>query len=175
MPCIYTLPPGLCDGEARLSQREHYLPRSLGNFLNDVRLVDKLCDACQNRCSRLEDVFAHNSPEAFFREMVGQLGRKTHQKKNIFYEPTWGIAPLTIIGKAPDADYEILWEQVNENQCTPLKQIIVIFKNGKSLPIPFRPGQLTADKIRELIAESGNPELKAIAYFANSNEEAAEM
>jgi hypothetical protein len=112
MPCVYTTPEGLCDGKAPLSPNEHYLPRALGNFKNNEPLVDRICENCQRVCSRLEDVFAHNSSEAFFREMVGRVGRKGHERKNIFYEPTHGIPPLGILGKYPGHDFEILWELV---------------------------------------------------------------
>jgi hypothetical protein len=84
MPCVYTLPSGLCDGKAPLNKREHYLPRALGNFRDDERLADRICDACQARFSQVEEVFARNSAEAFFREMVGRVGRKNHKGKNIF-------------------------------------------------------------------------------------------
>ena len=79
MPCVYTTPAGLCDGTAPLSANEHYLPRALGNFQGDEHLVNRICNTCQQVCSKLEDVFAHNSPEAFFREMVGRVGRKNHK------------------------------------------------------------------------------------------------
>ncbi len=84
MPCVYSIPAGLCDGTAPLSKNEHYLPRALGNFRNNEPLVDRICDNCQRVCSQLEEVFAHNSPEAFFREMVGRVGRKKHKKKASF-------------------------------------------------------------------------------------------
>jgi hypothetical protein len=46
---------------------------ALGNFKDNEPLVDRICDGCQGVCSKLEDVLAHNSPEAFFREMIGRL------------------------------------------------------------------------------------------------------
>ena len=61
MPCVYTTPAGLCDGTAPLSANEHYLPRALGNFQGDERLANRICNTCQQVCSRLEDVFAHNT------------------------------------------------------------------------------------------------------------------
>jgi hypothetical protein len=44
MPCVYTTPPGLCDGDTALSPNEHYLPRALGNFQNNEPLVNRICD-----------------------------------------------------------------------------------------------------------------------------------
>ncbi len=91
MSCVYTTPAGLCDGTQPLSKNEHYFSRVLGNFKDNEPLVDRICDGCQKVCSRLEDVLAHNSPEAFFREMIGRVGRTKHNRKNIFYDPTFGI------------------------------------------------------------------------------------
>lgn len=147
MPCIYTTPAGLCRGTAPLSKKEHYLPRGLGNFKHDDRLVNRICKDCQVVFSKLEDLFLHNSPEAFFRQMIGQVGRKKHRKKNIFYEPTHGISPLAILAKHPDDDVEILWELVSEGQCKPLNQIVIVGTDG-TLRIPYRAGVLTIEGIR---------------------------
>jgi|SRR5580692_1880953 hypothetical protein len=107
--CIYTQPLGLCDGSQPLHRKEHYLPAALGNFRDDVRLRDYICTSCQQRFSSLEDVFMHHGPEAFFRHMIGVRGRKKHRKKNIFYERTAGMAPLTVIAQQPGQDYTVLW------------------------------------------------------------------
>ena len=161
MPCVYTSPTGLCNGTADLNAREHYLPRALGNFKGDVRLVDRICNDCQRVCRDLEDVFAHNSPEAFFREMIGRVGRKNREGKNIFYEPTFGIPPLAILGKHPGHDFEILWELVpdpadpSQRKCTPVSQLVFISNDGKSVRLPFRPGRWTPDKIREILHDKG--------------------
>jgi transposase len=66
MPCVYTTPAGLCDGTQPLSKNEHYFSRALGNFRDNEPPVDRIWDGCQKICSQLEDVLAHNSPEAFF-------------------------------------------------------------------------------------------------------------
>jgi hypothetical protein len=81
---VYKTPAALCDGKAGLSANEHYLPRESENFKNNEPLADLICNSCQKVCSQLEEVFAHNSPEAFFREMIGRMGRKNHKGKNIF-------------------------------------------------------------------------------------------
>jgi hypothetical protein len=150
------------------------LPRSLGNFHGDERLGDRICDSCQARCARLEDVFAHNSAEAFFREMVGRVGRKNRQGKNIFYEPTMGIPPLAVLGKAPGQDFETLWELVAEGKCQPMSQLVFISKNGSSWQLAFRRGVFTGERIRELLRERGI-EINQIVAISNSDEEAQEM
>jgi hypothetical protein len=180
VPCVYTTPAELCGGKAPLSQNEHYLPRALGNFQNDERLVDRICNDCQNVCSRLEDVFAHNSPEAFFREMVGRVGRKNHKGKNIFYEPTFGIPPLSMLGKHPGHDFEILWELAPDPAnrgnlgCAPMSQLVFISKDGKTLRLPFRPGKWTVERIREILKQKGVTG-EEIVVFGNSDGEHAEM
>jgi len=174
MPCVYTVPSGLCDGKAALSKHEHYLPRALGNFKGDERLVDRICDSCQARFAKFEDVFAHNSPEAFFREMVGRVGRKKHRGKNIFYEPTLGIAPLTVLGKFPGHDFEILWEPVSSEGWAPLSQLVFIAKDGKTFHLPFRQGAMNAEKIRTLLEERGVSADQIVA-ISNRADEAAGM
>jgi hypothetical protein len=180
MPCVYTSPAGMCEGKAPLSKREHYLPRAVGNFKNDERLADRICDDCQRVCSQLEVVFARNSSEAFFREMVGRVGRKNKEGKNIFYEPTSGIPPLTMLGKAPGHDVEILWELIPDpatpaqRGITPLSQLVFISKEGKSVALPFRPGRWTPEKIKEILKERCVA-ADSILAFANKAEEDAEM
>ena len=181
MPCVYITPEGLCDGKAPLSKNEHYLPRALGNFQNNEPLVDRICDSCQRVCSKLEDVFVHNSSEAFFREMVGRVGRKKHKGKSIFYEPTHGIPPLGVLGKYPGHDFEILWELVPDpanpgtRTCAPMSQLVLISKDGSNiLQLPFRRGMWTAERIRE-IAKGRGVTGEQVMAIANSEEEFTEM
>jgi hypothetical protein len=181
MPCVYTTPVGLCDGTKPLSKNEHYLPRALGNFQNNEPLVDRICDKCQGIFSKLEDVFAHNSSEAFFREMVGRVGRKKHKAKSIFYEPTHSIPPLGILARHPGHDFEILWELVPDptnptvRTCAPMSQLVFISKdNGKTLALPFRPGRWTAAKIRELLKAEGVTG-EEIVVVGNTDQEHAEL
>ncbi len=175
MPCVYTVPQGLCAGQAPLSKNEHYLPRALGNFQGDERLVDRICNSCQGRFAQLGDIFAHNSAEAFFREMVGRVGRKNHRGKNIFYEPTMGISPLTVLGKPEGFDFEILWELVTDAPgCRPMSQLVFIGRDGKSLQLPFRRGTMTVDRIRATLSERGIEGYQIVA-ISNAEDEADEM
>ncbi len=174
MPCVYTAPQGLCDGTAPLSRNEHYLPRALGNFRDNEPLVDRICENCQRRFAQLEDVFAHNSSEAFFREMVGRVGRKNHRNKNIFYEPTMGIPPLAVLGRHPGHEFEILWEPVGQTGFRPMSQLVFIGRDGRSQALPFRRGVTNADKIRRALAVH-RVEPAQIVAVPNSDEEAEEM
>jgi hypothetical protein len=172
--CVYTTPEGLCDGSHPLSKNEHYFPRALGNFENNNPLVDRICDGCQRVCSQLEDVLAHNSPEAFFREMIGRVGRKKRDQKSIFYDPTFGIPPLAMYGKHPGHDFEILWELVTKDGCAPMSQLVFLGNDGKTLHLPFRKGRWTAGKIRALLKERG-VRADQIVVFSNTEEESVEM
>jgi hypothetical protein len=174
MPCVYTTPAGLCDGTQPLSKNEHYFSRALGNFKDNEPLVDRICDGCQKICSQLEDVLAHNSPEAFFREMIGRVGRTKHNRKNIFYDPTFGIPPLGIYGKHPGHDFELLWEWKSKDGCAPMSQMVFLARDGNTLHLPFRAGRWTVERIKELLKDRGvSPD--QIVAFANSEDENAEM
>ncbi len=175
MPCIYTKPGGLCNGTARLSSREHYLSAGLGEFRGDSRLVDKICDDCQARLGQLEDVFLHASPEAFFRQMLGIKGRRGHRTKAIYYEPTFSIPPVAVLGIPSGSDRPILWEPVNRDQCAPMKQIIFTDKDGHTYPLAFRSGAFTALSIRDLLDRNGIGELARIEYIATTEDEEREM
>ena len=106
--------------------------------------------------------------------MVGRVGRKNHRGKNIFYEPTMGISPLTVLGKMPGHDFEILWEPVAEIGCQPMSQLVFIAKDGKSFQLPFRRGEITADQIREML-KAREVAADQIVAISNSDDEAAEM
>jgi len=97
MPCVYTTPAGLCDGKAPLSPTEHYLPRALGNFQGDERLVDRICNNCHGYARSLKTC-SHTTARRHSSESGWSRGKENHKGKNIFYEPTFGIPPLAILG-----------------------------------------------------------------------------
>lgn len=98
-----------------------------------------ICTHCNTRFAKLEDVFPHDSPEAFFREMLGKFGRTTGgRKKDIFCEPTAGVSPLSIIAKQPGSEHPMLWELVSATSVTPMKQLIFKDEDGKHFYLPFR-------------------------------------
>jgi len=74
--------------------------------------------------------------------MVGQVGRKRQKRKNIFYEPTFSIPPLTIMATPPGSQIPHLWEMVDAERCTLLKQIIIVDSEKQTAHIPFRTGAL---------------------------------
>jgi len=122
--CIYSVVPGLCPGTSALN-KEDYLPRALGNFRGLSKLTDKVCVDCNQRFSKLEDVLLHVGPEAIFREIVGDIGRKKHRNKAIFYEHTHGLEPLKIVGNDPDLGYRMLYGVSQGNVARPLSQLIM--------------------------------------------------
>lgn len=175
MPCVYTMPEGLCKGTAPLHPNEPYLPRALGNFKNNEPLVNRICNDCQVVCSRLEEVFARNSTDAYFRHMLGQLGRKKHAKKDIFYDATFGIPPLDMVGKHPGHDFAMLWEPVEGKEgLAPMSQLIFFPAEGEPVRLPFKTGKWTVDKVKDILEKAGVEVASAVAY-PNSPEEDAAM
>jgi hypothetical protein len=146
--CVYTTPPGLCQGTASLHPKEHYLPAGLGNFKDDVRLRNFICLECQNRFSKLEEVFLRNGTEAFFRQILGVRGRKSHQGKNIFVEPTLGLPPLTVKGLHPSVQHDLLWEMTSESEAFLMHQLVFKNSDGTLEYIPIRAGKLLKDLSR---------------------------
>jgi hypothetical protein len=173
-PCIYTTPAGLCSGAFPLHPKEHYLPAGLGNFKNDIRLKDFICTNCQKIFGALEDVFLHNSPEAFFRFITGKRGRKTHRKKDIFYEPTAGIAPLTIKGLQPGSSYPVLWQMLGVGEAKQMKQVVFKDKRGDFHHLPYRPRQLGRD-FESFMKGRDKEGLEIITYIYDGKEEEEEI
>jgi hypothetical protein len=146
--CIYTSPAGLCPGTSPLHPKEHYLPAGLGNFKDDIRLRNYICYDCQKRFSQFEEVFLRNGTEAFFRSILGFRGKKSHDGKNIFVEPTLGLPPLTVKGLHPTLDHELLWEMVSPEEAHLIHQLVFRKPDGSIQHIPIRDGRVAADLAR---------------------------
>jgi hypothetical protein len=137
--CVYTMPSGLCQGQSPLHPKEHYLPAGFGNFKDDVRLKNFICYECQNRFSKFETVFLQNSTEAFFRNILGFSGRKSHKGKNIFVDPTFGLPPVTVKGLHPAFQQELLWHMTSPNEAFLIHQL-VFKKKRRYLAARANPG-----------------------------------
>jgi hypothetical protein len=172
--CIYTTPSGLCEGNYPLHPKEHYLPAGLGNFKNDIRLRNYICTNCQGEFSSLEDVFLHNSPEAFFRFVTGKRGRRSHRKKDIFYEPTAGIAPITVKALEPEQSYPVLWEMTGMNEAMQMKQLVFKDKKGDFHHLPYRPRHL-AGNFSAFMKELRPEDLEMVGYFCDGEKEEDEI
>jgi hypothetical protein len=146
--CVYTSPFGLCPGTSPLHPKEHYLPAGLGNFKDDIRLKDYICYDCQKRFSQLEEVFLRNGTEAFFRSILGFSGRKSHDGKNIFIEPTLGLPPLTVKGVHPTLQHELLWQMTSQNEAHLLKQLAFRKSDGSLVHLVIRDGLIAKDLAR---------------------------
>lgn len=170
--CIYTVPSSLCKGEAPLHRREHYLPRGLGEFKGDSRLQMVICKDCNARFGKLEDVLLHDSPEAFFRQMLGTFGRSRGRRKDIFYEPTAGIPPLSIIAKQPGYEDPLLWELMSATTVAAMKQLVFKDDEGRYFNLPFRSENFSLSELEKLLA-GARPALKnpkLVTYFVNDHE-----
>jgi hypothetical protein len=120
-----------------------------------------------------ECMFMHHGPEAFFRHMIGVRGRKKHRKKNIFYERTAGMPPLTVIAQQPGQDYTVLWQIDDITQGHEMKQLVFRDEQNTDIHLPFIPGQLAKDFERFRKEHKGKP-LRLITYVwdtANPAEE----
>jgi len=146
--CVYTTPEGLCPGTSPLHPKEHPLPAGLGNFRDDVRLKNFICYDCQNRFSKFEEVFLRNGTEAFFRNVLGIQGRKGHQGKNIFVDPTLGLPPLTVNGVHPNIQHELLWEMKSASEAFLMHQLVFKKPDGALEHLPIREGKLLQDLSR---------------------------
>lgn len=157
-----------------LHPKEHYLPAALGNFRNDVRLRDFVCTRCQADFGNVEDIFMHHGPEAFFRHMIGVRGRKKHRKKNIFYERTAGMPPLTVIAQQPGQDYTVLWEMDGFSEGRQIKQLVFRNEENTAIHLPYIPGQLARDFERFRNEHKGK-RLRLITYIYDSANPAEEQ
>jgi hypothetical protein len=146
--CVYTSPFGLCHGTSPLHPKEHYLPAGLGNFKGDIRLKNYICYDCQKRFSQFEEVFLRNGTEAFFRSILGFRGRKGHDGKNIFIEPTLGLPPLTVKGVWPALQHELLWQVTTQDQAHLLKQLVFRKSDGSLTHVAIRDGYVARDLAR---------------------------
>lgn len=171
--CIYTVPDDLCPGRAPLSD-EHYLPRGLGNFRGFTPLANKICKECNGRFGGLEDVFLHSSPEAIFREFVGQVGRKRHRDKRIFDEPTFGLPPPTIIGKQPGEEYEVLWEIITgQLQLKQMRQVVLRDTEGNYHQVLIPADKInTTEALETLLTEKNLGKAELVSFFSDSEEDA---
>src|ERR1039458_9640123 len=129
--CIYTRP-SLCAGKAPLND-EHWFPRGLGKFRGYKELKEKICEDCNRRFgTELEDVFLHCGPEALFREIFGGgLGRRAHNKHNIFARGAKGHGPVLVKGIDPDSGRVILWEVSKSSESKPARQILIVNQEGE--------------------------------------------
>src|SRR5262249_15720299 len=110
-----------------------------------------------------EEVFMHHGPEAFFRHMIGVKGRKKHRRKNIFYERTAGMAPLTVIAKQPGEDFSVLWEMDGISEGRQMNQLVFKDAENSDIHLIYRPGQLARD-FERFRGEHRGKEMRLITY-----------
>jgi len=146
--CVYTSPDGLCSGRSPLHPKEHPLPRGLGNFKDDIHLRNFICNDCQQRFSKYEAVFLQNSPEAFYRRILGYKGRSNHAPRNIYTDPTHGIPPLTVKRFHPTFKQDLLCEMTSQDQGPWMHQIVFEKEDGSPELVPIRRGKLLHDLSR---------------------------
>ncbi len=145
--CIY------CNREVSLS-KEHFLPRCLGNFRHYETLDDRLCKDCNNSFSQLEEQFCRSSPEAFFRQMLGIKGRKSHVTISPFQRGSAGVPPLAMKGPPPGENFDILWQlEKGTKNLDYMRQIVLFTETGDSHIIPIPDDMQDSAQLREKIKE----------------------
>jgi hypothetical protein len=105
---------------------EHYLPAALGTFEGCEPLQDRVCRVCNGHIgNQTETQFLRAGPIAFFRWMVGIEGRDG-LPPSPFHQGAGGAPRLVMLGKAPDAPYDILCEiEWGAERAFPMRQIVV--------------------------------------------------
>lgn len=167
--CIYC-------GNDEPQSREHFLPRCLGNFRAYETLNDRICKVCNNGFSHLEEQFCRSSPEAFFREMLGIKGRKSHITISPFHRGSAGAPPLVMKGKLPGEDFDILWELNKGTKTVDYMRQMVLFTEGGDIHIiPISVDMKEPAQLREKIKEAGQKlgveKFKEARIFAPKSEQ----
>lgn len=171
--CIYTQPSGLCSGNAGFDG-EHWFSRGLGNFRGFQELEEKICKDCNNLFGRkLEDVFLHSGPEALFREIAGgNLGRKSHEKHNIFARGAHKHPPVQVMGEDPDAKRSIMWEVGPSSESKPQRQVVLVGPRGEIETIRLGPTPCAFDAwLPDVLKERRDAGFKAERFFGDSQED----
>jgi hypothetical protein len=132
------------------------LPRCLGSFRDYDTLDDKICRPCNNSFTQLEEQFCRSSPEAFFRQMLGIRGRKSHVTISPFLRGSAGTQPLVMKGKLPGEDFEILWQLNKGSKNIDYVTQIVLFIDERNTHIILIPDDMKDPaQLRERIKEAG--------------------
>ena len=163
--CIYCGTPGQMS-------REHFLPVCLGNFRNCEPLTDKLCKACNERISVLEEQFCRCGPEAFYRIYLGIEGRKYHKRPSPFYRGSAGGKRIEIKSKHPTLDLDIYCElEPGTDKTVPARQIIVQDRHGKFHPILIDEYIKEPDDLKNELEKRGLADARFVECWSKDTDE----
>ncbi len=162
--CIYTAPPGLCDGRARLN-REHPLPRGLGNFCGQELLKEKICVNC-NRCNGLDDQLLHLGPVALLRRLTGIEGGR----RDIFYKSSYGHDPLVVTGAATPEEKPVRLEVQQGNEGLPLRHINFRNSSGETRVLPLPRELNSIERLQEYLSRSDLRDFRPVEFYPDSND-----
>jgi hypothetical protein len=142
----------------------------MGEFQNSPSITDRVCENCNREIGRAEEQFARSGPEAFFREVVGVTGRRSHNRVNVFERGSGGTVPIDFVGLHPRVGVPILWElNRGERTVREVRQIVVIPENGESVPIRIHPW-MDGPELRDQVRELNLGTIKSIFTFASEEE-----
>lgn len=137
--CIYTSPGGLCAGGSPLND-EHYLPRGLGNFRNFRLPRETICEDCNGRFGKLDEILLNSGPEALLRRTHGIKGRAKHRSKDLFHELNQGLPPIEVNAWLPNDPSPTRMEVVDRVVAQPRRELIFEEEGGQQqvVPVPHR-------------------------------------
>lgn len=142
---------------------EHYLPAALGRFRGYEPLRGRNCRECNKHIGDAVEIeFLRTGAIAFFRWMVGVSGRDG-LLPSPFYRRVAGMPPIHMTGRAPDFDYDLLWEVDPGTQGVyPLRQVVAVPIHDRMRDDP--------EFLMELLREWGLERGKPIRAFARPEE-----
>ena len=143
--CIYTRPAGLCAGGCPLND-EYYLPRGLGNFRNFRLLSGTICEDCNERFGKLDEILLNSGPEALLRRTHRIKGRASHRSKDLFHERNQGLAPIEVNAWLPNDPSPTRMEVIDRIVAQPRRELIFEEEGGQQqvVPVPHRVNTLDA-------------------------------
>ena len=162
--CIYTVPHGLCLGDTPFDN-EHGLSFGLGNFCGHEPISDKICKDCNHRCSKLEERLLHLGPVALLRRFAGIKGRSRGRGKDIFYESTFGLAPIAVTGAPSPGHHDVRWEVKYDYDGVPLRQIVFKNPTGELRVVPLRRGVTSISNLRAFLIASDLGDFQPVEIY----------
>src|SRR6266566_456121 len=143
---------------------EHPIPRALGTFRGARLLNEHLCEWSNRDLSALDAALVRLAPDALFRELAGVKGRSSHKPVSPFYYDPLNPRAVRVLGKHPDAPYDVLWE-IDPGTLKGREARQVVFRQGdRTIPIAL-PDQNIAGFLKQAVQERGLQGAEVLALF----------
>jgi hypothetical protein len=148
--------------------KEHGLPRCLGNFQGYSPLVDRVCSGCNNSFKVLDEQLCRSGGEAFFREYLGIKGRRGQKKVSPFYRGSAGGQLIQVETTSPDDGRPIALE-VSNGAARELRHVSLVAENGTRHVIPIPEG-MTQEQFRARFDSLGIGSVREGHAYADESE-----